>query len=202
MTRHEQLVQLLATRSAKRGDFLLASGRRSSLYIDCRLTTMSPEGQLLIGREGLAAVRATGWAVDAVGGLTLGADPIAYAIAHASALAQEGAHDRADVAAGPLVRGFTVRKEPKQHGTGKRVEGPFVAGDRVIVVEDVITTGGSALKAVEAVREAGGQVLGVLALVDREEGGREVLEAAGLPVVAMVRAHELLAMMPAELPAA
>jgi orotate phosphoribosyltransferase len=95
-----------------------------------------------------------------------------------------------------------VRKEPKQHGTGKRVEGPFVAGDRVIVVEDVITTGGSALKAVEAVREAGGQVLGVLALVDREEGGREVLEAAGLPVVAMVRAHELLAMMPAELPAA
>lgn len=196
MTAHDQLVHLLATRSAKRGDFLLASGRRSSLYIDCRLTTMSPEGQLLIGREGLAAVRATGWAVDAVGGLTLGADPIAYAIAHASALAQEGG-----APAGPLVRGFTVRKEPKQHGTGKRVEGPFVAGDRVIVVEDVITTGGSALKAVEAVREAGGQVLGVLALVDREEGGREVLEAAGLPVVAMVRAHELLAVMPAELPA-
>ncbi len=193
MTAHDQLVHLLATRSAKRGDFLLASGRRSSLYIDCRLTTMSPEGQLLIGREGLAAVRATGWGVDAVGGLTLGADPIAYAIAHASALAQE----QEGLGAGPLVRGFTVRKEPKQHGTGKRVEGPFVAGDRVIVVEDVITTGGSALKAVEAVREAGGQVLGVLALVDREEGGREVLEAAGLPVVAMVRAHELLAVMPA-----
>jgi orotate phosphoribosyltransferase len=195
MTAHDQLVQLLATRSAKRGDFLLASGRRSSLYIDCRLTTMSPEGQLLIGREGLAAVRATGWGVDAVGGLTLGADPIAYAIAHASALAQEGA----GLAAGPLVRGFTVRKEPKQHGTGKRVEGPFVAGDRVLVVEDVITTGGSALKAVDAVREAGGQVLGVLALVDREEGGREVLEAAGLPVLAMVRAHELLSVMPTEL---
>ena len=200
MTAHDRLVHLLATRSAKRGDFLLASGRRSSLYIDCRLTTMSPEGQLLIGREGLAAVRATGWGVDAVGGLTLGADPIAYAIAHASALAQEGGHDAGGAPAGPLVRGFTVRKEPKQHGTGKRVEGPFVAGDRVIVVEDVITTGGSALKAVEAVREAGGQVLGVLALVDREEGGREVLEAAGLPVVAMVRAHELLAVMPAELP--
>ena len=193
MTAHDQLVHLLATRSAKRGDFLLASGRRSSLYIDCRLPPLSPAGQLPTGRAGLAAGRATGWGVDAVGGLTLGADPIAYAIAHASALAQE----QEGLGAGPLVRGFTVRKEPKQHGTGKRVEGPFVAGDRVIVVEDVITTGGSALKAVEAVREAGGQVLGVLALVDREEGGREVLEAAGLPVVAMVRAHELLAVMPA-----
>lgn len=188
MTAHEQLVRLLATRSAKRGDFVLASGRRSSLYIDCRLTTMSPEGQLLIGREGLATLRHTGWSVDAVGGLTLGADPIAYAIAHASALAHEQG-------TGAMVRGFTVRKEPKQHGTGKRVEGPFQAGDRVVVVEDVITTGGSALKAVEAIREAGGNVLGVLALVDREEGGREVLEGAGLPVVCMVRATELLALM-------
>ncbi|MBU6366518.1 MAG: orotate phosphoribosyltransferase [Gemmatimonadetes bacterium] len=188
MTAHEQLVRLLATRSAKRGDFVLASGRRSSLYIDCRLTTMSPEGQLLIGREGLAALRHTGWTVDAVGGLTLGADPIAYAMAHASALAHEQG-------TGAMVRGFTVRKEPKQHGTGKRVEGPFQVGDRVVVVEDVITTGGSALKAVEAIREAGGHVLGVLALVDREEGGREVLEGAGLPVVSMVRATELLALM-------
>lgn len=188
MTAHEQLVRLLATRSAKRGDFVLASGRRSSLYIDCRLTTMSPEGQLLIGRDGLAALRHTGWPVDAVGGLTLGADPIAYAMAHASALAHEQG-------TGAMVRGFTVRKEPKQHGTGKRVEGPFQVGDRVVVVEDVITTGGSALKAVEAIREAGGHVLGVLALVDREEGGREVLEGAGLPVVSMVRATELLALM-------
>lgn len=189
MTAHEQLVRLLATRSAQRGDFVLASGRRSSLYIDCRLTTMSPEGQLLIGREGLAALRHADWEADAVGGLTLGADPIAYAIAHASALAQEQGGGR-------LVRGFTVRKEPKQHGTGKRVEGPFRAGDRVVVVEDVITTGGSAMKAVEAIREAGGEVLGVLALVDREEGGREVLEGAGLRVVAMVRGTELLAQMP------
>jgi len=189
LTAHEQLVRLLATRSAQRGDFVLASGRRSSLYIDCRLTTMSPEGQLLIGREGLAALRHADWEADAVGGLTLGADPIAYAIAHASALAQEQGGGR-------LVRGFTVRKEPKQHGTGKRVEGPFRAGDRVVVVEDVITTGGSAMKAVEAIREAGGEVLGVLALVDREEGGREVLEGAGLRVVAMVLGSELLAQMP------
>jgi len=183
-TEHARLVALLAERSAKRGDFVLASGRRSTLYIDCRLATMSPEGQLLIGRAGLAAVRASGWPVDAVGGLTLGADPISYAIAHASALAQE----RGD---GELVRAFTVRKEAKQHGTGRQIEGPFVSGDRVIVVEDVITTGGSALKAVEAIRAAGGQVLGVLALVDREEGGREAIEAAGLQVIAMVRASEL-----------
>jgi orotate phosphoribosyltransferase len=184
-----RLTTLLATRSAKRGDFVLASGRRSSLYVDCRLTTMSPEGQLLIGRAGLAALRATGWPVDSVGGLTLGADPIAYAIAHASALAEEAG-------TGTMVRAFTVRKEAKVHGTGKLIEGPFHPTDRVVVVEDVITTGGSALKAVEAVRAAGATVLGVLALVDREEGGREALEAAGLQVRALVPATALLAEMP------
>ena len=150
---------------------------------------MSPEGQLLIGRLALAALRDSGWPVDAVGGLTLGADPIAYAIAHASALAAE----RGD---GELVRAFTVRKEPKQHGTGKLIEGPFVRGDRVVVVEDVITTGGSALRAAEAVKAAGGQVVGVLALVDREEGGREAIEAAGFAVLSLVPASALLAIMP------
>ena len=184
-----RLIALLATRSAKRGDFVLASGRRSSLYVDCRLTTMSPDGQLLIGRAGLAALRQTGWPVDAVGGLTLGADPIAYAIAHASALAAEQGMDE-------MVRAFTVRKEAKQHGTGKLIEGPFERGDRVVVVEDVITTGGSAIKAVEAVRAAGGVVMGVLALVDRDEGGREALEAAGLAVRSLVLASALLAAMP------
>ncbi len=182
---HARLVALLSERSAKRGDFVLASGRRSTLYVDCRLTTMSPEGQLLIGREGLAAVRSSGWQVDAVGGLTLGADPISYAIAHASALEQERG-------TGALVRAFTVRKEAKQHGTGRLIEGPFVSGDRVIVVEDVITTGGSALKAVEAIKAAGGTVQGVLALVDREEGGREAIEATGLSVISLVKASELL----------
>ncbi len=181
-----QLIALLAERSAKQGDFVLASGRRSSLYVDCRLTTMSPEGQRLLGELGLAELHAAGWAADAVGGLTLGADPIAYAIAHASAFA----HERNE---GPLVRAFTVRKQAKQHGTGRRVEGPFVAGDKVVVVEDVITTGGSALTAVEAIREEGGVVLGVLAVVDREEGGREALEAAGLTVRSLAKASELVA---------
>lgn len=180
-----RLIALLAARSAKRGDFVLASGRRSTLYVDCRLTTMHPEGQLLIGRAGLAALRASGWPVDAVGGLTLGADPIAYAIAHASALAAEQGH-------GEMVRSFTVRKEAKQHGTGKLIEGAFETGDRVVVVEDVITTGGSALKAVDAIRAAGGTVLGVLALVDRQEGGREAIEAAGLPVMSLVTAEQLV----------
>jgi orotate phosphoribosyltransferase len=184
-TGHARLAELLAERSARRGQFTLASGRTSSLYIDARLTTMSPEGLALIGPLGLVALDQSGWRVDAVGGLTLGADPIAYAIAYASALA------------GAPLRAFTVRKEAKSHGTGKLVEGPFRSGDRVAVVEDTITTGGSALRAVEAVRAAGGDVAGVLALVDREEGGRETLEAAGLRVIALIRAADIVARMPA-----
>lgn len=176
----DQLTSLLARRSAKRGRFVLASGRESTLYIDARVTTMSPDGLTLIGPLGFAAVRDAGWTVDSVGGLTLGADPVAYAISYASALA------------GDPVRVFTVRKEPKAHGTGRRIEGSFQPNDRVAVVEDVITTGGSALNAVQAVRDAGGVVVGVLALVDREEGGRETLEAQGLPVVALVRASALV----------
>lgn len=183
MTEHERLLAMLAERSARRGQFTLASGRTSSLYIDARMTTMSPDGLALIGPLGLAAMRDAGWAPEAVGGLTLGADPISYAIAHASALP---GYD------GAPVRAFTVRKEAKQHGTGRQIEGPFRTGDRVVVIEDVITTGGSALRAVEALAAAGATVLGVLALVDREEGGREALEAAGLAVRVLARAAEIV----------
>ena len=186
MTPHERLVEMLATRSARRGSFTLASGRQSDLYIDARLTTMSPDGLATIGPLGLAALREARWNADAVGGLTIGADPVAYAIAHASALA------------GTPLRSFTVRKEPKSHGTGKRIEGPFREGDRVVVVEDTITTGGSALEAVRIVRAEGGTVLGVLAVVDREEGGREALRAAGVSVVSLTRAAEVVARMPAQ----
>ena len=178
---HRRLVRLLAALSARRGQFTLASGRTSTLYIDARLTTMSPDGLALIGPAGLAAIERAGWDADAVGGLTLGADPVSYAIAYASALA------------GRPVRAFTVRKEAKAHGTGKLIEGPFQAGDRVVVVEDVITTGGSALKAIEAVEAEGGQVIAVLSLVDREEGGREAIEARGYPVHSIVGVGELLA---------
>lgn len=183
MTDHERLLAMLAERSARRGQFTLASGRTSTLYIDARLTTMSPDGLALIGPLGLEALRATGWHADSVGGLTLGADPISYSIAYASALSADG---------GPLIRAFTVRKEAKQHGTGRLVEGPFRKGDRVVVIEDVITTGGSALRAVEAIRAAGGAVLGVMALVDREEGGREALESAGLEVRSLALASDIM----------
>jgi orotate phosphoribosyltransferase len=184
MTSNERLLEMLAVRSARRGSYTLTSGRKSELYIDARLTTMSPDGLATIGPLGLAALRHAGWDADAIGGLTMGADPVACAIAYASALA------------GAPLRAFTVRKEAKSHGTGKLIEGPFRHGDRVVVVEDTITTGSSALRAVEAVRSEGGSVLGVLALVDREEGGAEALEAAGLPVVALARASEIVARMP------
>lgn len=173
------LVALLASRSARRGTFTLASGRVSDFYVDCRLTTMSPDGLVLVGPLAHALLRSTGWAVDSVGGLTMGADPVSYAIAYASAQA------------GTPVRCFAVRKEAKGHGMGKRIEGSFRAGDRVMVIEDSMTTGGSALNAAAAIRAEGGQVIGALTLVDREEGAREALEAAGIPLVAFTTAAEL-----------
>ena len=184
MTPHEQLLAFLAERSARRGNFTLASGRQSSLYIDARLTTMSPDGLATIGPLALAAIHGAGWSPDSVGGLTLGADPVSYAIAYASALA------------GAPIRAFTVRKEAKAHGTGKLIEGPFQPTDRVVVIEDVITTGGSALKAIAAVRAAGATVLGVLAVVDREEGGREAIAASGVTAIALAGAAEIIARMP------
>ena len=184
MSRRNDLLSLLAARSAKRGTFTLASGRQSSLYIDARLTTMSAEGLALIGPLGLESIVESKWNVDSIGGLTMGADPIACAISYASA------------STGSPLRAFTVRKEPKTHGTSKLIEGPFRTGDRVVVVEDTITTGGSARKAIDAVRAAGGSVVGVLALVDREEGGRESLESDGVAVISLVRASEITAKMP------
>jgi orotate phosphoribosyltransferase len=174
---------MLATWSARRGVFTLASGRQSTLYIDARLTTMSPQGLSLIGSYGLQVLQELGWAPDAIGGLTLGADPISYAIAYASATTSQP------------IRAFTVRKETKAHGTGRLVEGPFNTGDRVVITEDVITTGSSAQRAIEAVRSAGGEVLGILAVVDREEGGRDHLEAQGLQVTALATASEIIAGM-------
>jgi orotate phosphoribosyltransferase len=144
---------------------------------------MSPEGLTMIGPLGLKALEDAQWDVQSVGGLTLGADPIAYAVAYASA-----GSDRP-------VRAFTVRKDAKTHGMGRLIEGPFQVGDRTAVIEDVITTGASAAKAARAISEAGGNVVGVLALVDREEGGRETLESSGFKVIALTRASEILAYM-------
>ena len=175
----DALTRLLLERSVKRGDFVLASGRRSSYYVDARLTTMSAEGLDLIGRLGLAAIRQAGWSPSAIGGLTMGADPVAYAVAAAS------------LREPPIVQAFTVRKEAKGHGTKRRIEGNFVPGTVVVVAEDVITSGGSALQAIRAVEEEGGTVLGVIAVVDREEGGRAAIERAGYSVVSLATATSL-----------
>ena len=179
----DDLQQLLANRSARRGRFMLSSGRESTLYIDARLTTMSPEGLALVGMLGLRALRESTWNVQSVGGLTMGADPVAYAIAYAS------------VATGHLIRAFSVRKEPKTHGTGRLIEGPFISGDHVAIVEDVITTGSSALRAISAIQDGGGTVAGVLAVVDRDEGGREAIETAGFPVIALTTGAQIVARM-------
>lgn len=179
MTDPAALADLLQRRSIRHGDFVLASGARSTYYIDCRPSTMSGEGQVLIGRLGLSALRARGWRPRSVGGLTMGADPVAYSIARASADAP------------PPIDAFSVRTKAKDHGTGKRVEGNFAPGHAVVVVEDVITSGASALQAIEAILAEGGQVLGVLAVVDREQGGRQRLEAAGHAVEALITASAL-----------
>lgn len=175
----QRLRELLRERSVIRGDFTLASGRRSNFYIDARRTTMSGEGLAVIGALGLTRMTAQGWAPELVGGLTLGADPVAYAIAAAARVA------------GRSLDAFTVRKQAKAHGTGKRIEGCFRAGADVVVVEDVITTGQSAADAIAAVTAEGGRVLGVLAVVDREEGGRSALERSGHSVLVLVTASEL-----------
>lgn len=179
----QELQRLLAQYSAKKGRFTLSSGRESTLYIDARLTTMSPEGLVLIGQLGLEAIEDARWNADAVGGLTLGADPVAYAIAYTSRLRSRS------------VRAFTVRKEPKSHGTGQLIEGPFRRGDHVTIIEDVITTGASAVRAMTAVRAAGGIVVGVLAVVDREEGGRESIEQEGVSVIALTTATDIVERM-------
>src|SRR5690606_11840484 len=151
----------------------------SSYYIDCRLTTMSAEGLTLIGEAGLDAIRQAGWHPDASGGLTMGADPVAYAIAAASWRRQ------------PAIDAPSVRKDSKEQGTRRRIEGNFRSGQQVVVVEDVITTGGSALRAIEAVEEAGAVVVGGLAVVDREQGGRAQNEKRIRQVVALTTTTRL-----------
>jgi len=173
------LKQLLLERSVKRGSFVLASGKHSDIYVDARLTTMSPEGMLIIGKLGLTMILEHGWHPDSIGGLTMGADPVAFAISHTSALE------------GMPLRAFSVRKETKAHGTGNQIEGPFQKGDRVVVIEDVITTGKSALQAIDAIERLGGDILGVLAVVDRQDGGREAIGARGYEVIALTNMRDL-----------
>ena len=171
-TDRARLLQLLRQLSFERRKVTLASGKESDFYIDCKRTALTAEGHVQVGRCLLAEVVAVTPLVRAVGGLTLGADPIASAIALTSFLA------------GHPVDAFIVRKEPKGHGTGQWIEGrkTIPDGSRVIVLEDVVTTGGSALKAIERCRAERLEVVACLALVDRLEGGREAIEASGVPL--------------------
>jgi orotate phosphoribosyltransferase len=181
MNHRERLLRLLVERSLSLGSFTLASGATSSYYIDARRTTMSAEGQALVGRVAFETIRGAGLDVEWIGGLTMGADPISYAIAHRSWLE------------GHPLNAFSVRKEVKEYGTTRQIEGGLPSDARVLVVEDAITSGGSALRAIDAVTAHGSQVLGVLALVDREEGGRQVVENLDIPVTRLFTASELLA---------
>lgn len=180
MPSQAHLIELLREHSVRFGDFTLSSGEKSRLYIDCRATTMHAEGQFLVGHLAWELIEASGLDPKAVGGLTMGADPVASAVAYTSWLA------------GSPVHAFSVRKKPKEHGTGRRIEGVFESGDRVVVLDDVVTSGGSVLEACDAVKAAEGEVLAVLAVVNREAGGRRAIEAAGYRFLSLVGASELL----------
>ncbi|MGA2656976.1 MAG: orotate phosphoribosyltransferase [Verrucomicrobiota bacterium] len=182
----ERLLALLKLKSVFHGDFILASGGRSSFYIDCKLTTLDPVGATLVGEVMFdlicGAAKERGLNLDAVGGLTMGADPLALAVGIRSLLS----------ATGPPLQVFSVRKSPKAHGQLKLIEGNFRAGNHVAVLEDVVTRGESTLKAIDAVEQSGGHVALVAMLVDREEGGRQKILDRGYPVVSVFGRNDVL----------
>jgi orotate phosphoribosyltransferase len=162
----QNLLTILARKSFRLGEFKLSSGGTSDYYVDCRTTTLDANGSRLTGEVFLEEIRKQGWKPEAIGGLTMGADPIVVAVA---------------VVSGDL-HGFLVRKAEKQHGTGQRIEGFREKGARVVIVDDVCTTGASTVQAIEAAREFGFEVAGVMCLVEREEAkGRPSVEKAAAP---------------------
>ena len=179
-------MELLRKKSVFHGDFTLASGARSKYYFDCRLTTLDPQGAWLIGLVMHSLIRreeaVKKLKIDAVGGLTMGADPVALAVAMFSCLAKQG----------PPIQTFSVRKSPKGHGQTRLIEGNFKKGDNVVVVEDVVTRGDSTIAAINAVVNEGGKVAWVNVLVDRQEGGREKIEALGCPVFSLFKKDDLI----------
>lgn len=190
LTYKEQLLALLAKVSFRLGQFTLSSGGTSDYYIDCRTTTLHAEGGRLTGHAVLELLEDNGIEADAVGGLTMGADPIVSNVATASAW---HALVRPDF---PVLHGFLVRKAEKSHGTGRRIEGFCREGARVVIVDDVCTTGASTINAIEAAREAGMVVAAVVCLVEREEAkGRKAVEAAAgdAPFFALFTANDVRA---------
>ena len=173
-----RLIEHIANEAVFHGDFTLTSGKKATYYVDLRKVSLDHRVAPLIGQVMLDLIAAVP-DVSAVGGMTMGADPIATAVLHQGA------------ARGLSYDAFVVRKEPKDHGRGKQVEGPDVAGKRVIVLEDTSTTGGSPLKAIEALRAAGAEVAAVAVVVDRDTGAREVIEAAGVPYLAAIGLKDL-----------
>ena len=201
-----ELLNLIATLSFKLGDFTLASGQKSDYYIDCRTTTLHAEGGRLSGLVFYDLIREHIPQAEAVGGLTMGADPLVSNTASASAwavadyaeiqeLSNELELEAGSDPAPSLIQGFLVRKAEKSHGTGRRIEGFLKPGAQVVIVDDVCTTGGSTITAIEAAREAGMTVVGVLCLVDREQGGRANIEAAaaGAPFLSVFTASDVRA---------
>jgi orotate phosphoribosyltransferase len=186
----QQLLSLLARLSFRLGQFKLSSGGTSDYYVDCRTTTLHAEGGRLTGHAILELLEANQIEADAVGGLTMGADPIVSNVATASAwraISKPGA---------PLLQGFLVRKAEKAHGTGRRIEGYSKEGARVVIVDDVCTTGASTINAIEAAREAGMVVAAAVCIVEREEaGGRPAVEdaAGGAPFLRLFTANEVRA---------
>jgi orotate phosphoribosyltransferase len=181
-----ELLGILRKKSVFHGDFTLSSGAKSKYYVDCRLTTLDARGAWLIGQLMHALVRreekSRKLRINAVGGLTMGADPVALATGIISGWAKD---------AEPL-RIFCVRKAPKGHGQTKLIEGNFKAGDTVVVVDDVVTSGNSTITAINSVLKEGGQVAFAAVLVDRQEGGREKIEAMGYPLLSLFQRDELL----------
>jgi orotate phosphoribosyltransferase len=180
----EQLLTLLAANSFRLGEFTLSSGIKSDYYIDCRTTTLHARGAELTGRVFLDLFRAQGWSPAAVGGLTMGADPVVVAVAVISAQS------------GSPIHGFLVRKAEKAHGMGRRIEGFQEKAAKVVIVDDVCTTGSSTIQAIEAAREFGFHIVGVACLVEREEAaGRPAVEkaAAPTPFISVFKASEVKA---------
>jgi orotate phosphoribosyltransferase len=175
------LIALIQKLSYRKGDFTLASGKKSSFYIDMKVTTLHPEGAHLIGELAVDVLKRSGIDVGGVGGLTLGADPIATAVS----LAAYG-H-------GLKWPAFIVRKEAKDHGTSRYVEGTenLAPGASLVVLEDVVTTGGSSVKAIERLREAGYKPAAVLTVVDREQGGAEAFAQMGVKFLSLVKLSQL-----------
>ena len=175
-----RLLEILREKSVSYGDITLSSGKKSTYYVDSKLTTFDPEGVLLVGKLVFQLAKDKGKGVSAVGGLTMGADPIAISTTIAAM------HEMY-----PL-KGFSVRKEAKTHGKRKLIEGNLAVSDKVVILDDVITTGSSTIKAIEAVKEFGCEIVMVVALVDRREGGMEKIRSLGYDVQSIFSISDLL----------